>query len=213
VVVIATFTVERGLFPFDRLFETRPDAVIELERIVPVGDVTVPYFWITGGHDLDFQRLVAPHEAVVGLTLVTESADQALVRITWASERDALFDALDEADVTLVSAVGTAEGWSLELRAEERSAISRFHALCTAAVVPVTLVELHTLTPNRRPDSVDLTDPQTDALVLAYERGYYDEPRQVTLTDLATELGISRQAVSTRLKRGIKRLVEQTLTR
>lgn len=212
-VVIATFAVERGLFPFDRLFEAQPDAVIELERIIPVGGVTVPYFWITGGHGLDFQRLVGPHETVVELTLLTEAADQALVRITWAAERDALFDALEEADVTLVSAVGTVEGWSLELRAEERSAISRFHTLCAAAEVPATLVELHTLTPSHRPQGVDLTDPQTDALVLAYERGYYDEPRRATLADLATELGISRQAVSTRLKRGIRRLVEQTLTR
>ena len=50
-----------------------------------------------------------------------------------------------------------------------------------------------------------------EALVLAVERGYYDIPRQCTTAQLAAVLGVSDQAVSERLRRGIATLVEGTL--
>jgi hypothetical protein len=49
-----------------------------------------------------------------------------------------------------------------------------------------------------------------EALVLAVERGYYDIPRQCTTAQLAAVLGVSDQAVSERLRRGIATLVERT---
>lgn len=57
-----------------------------------------------------------------------------------------------------------------------------------------------------------LTDEQRDALALAYERGYFTEPRETDLEALADELGISPSAVSGRLKRGMKLLIEESLT-
>ncbi|MFC7176112.1 helix-turn-helix domain-containing protein [Halosegnis marinus] len=56
-----------------------------------------------------------------------------------------------------------------------------------------------------------LTEPQREALVLAYRRGYFEVPRAVTTGDLAAELGVSTQAVSERLRRGCARLVEQSV--
>jgi predicted DNA binding protein len=54
-----------------------------------------------------------------------------------------------------------------------------------------------------------LTDAQRETLALAYRRGYFSVPREVTATELADELGISNQAVSERLRRGYARLVER----
>ena len=56
-----------------------------------------------------------------------------------------------------------------------------------------------------------LTDEQRDALALAYERGYFTEPRETDLEELADELGISPSAVAGRLKRGMKILIEDSL--
>ena len=56
-----------------------------------------------------------------------------------------------------------------------------------------------------------LTDEQREALLAAYEQGYFDSPRDATQADLADELEISRQAVSSRLQRGVRRLVASTL--
>jgi predicted DNA binding protein len=56
-----------------------------------------------------------------------------------------------------------------------------------------------------------VTGPQREALVLAVERGYYDIPRRCSTAELAAVLGVSDQAVSERLRRGIATLVERTL--
>ena len=49
-------------------------------------------------------------------------------------------------------------------------------------------------------DLTDVTIKQWQALELAYERGYYDSPRGADLSDLASELEISKSAVSQRLR-------------
>lgn len=56
-----------------------------------------------------------------------------------------------------------------------------------------------------------LTDPQREVLSLALEHGYFTVPRDASLSDLATELGISSQAASERLRRGTRTLLENTL--
>lgn len=56
-----------------------------------------------------------------------------------------------------------------------------------------------------------LTDPQREVLSLALERGYFTVPRDASLSDLATELEISSQAASERLRRGTRTLLENTL--
>ena len=60
-------------------------------------------------------------------------------------------------------------------------------------------------------DSDPVTDQQRTALLTAYERGYFREPREASLEDLAESLGISPSAVNGRLKRGLKSLIGETL--
>ncbi len=57
-------------------------------------------------------------------------------------------------------------------------------------------------------DATAVTDKQREAVELAIELGYYDDPRRASLDDLADRLGISKSAVSQRLNS-----VESTLVR
>lgn len=59
----------------------------------------------------------------------------------------------------------------------------------------------------------ELTDKQREALNLAVEYGYYDQPRDATLADLASELDISKSAVSQRLRSAETKLVKHALNR
>lgn len=56
-----------------------------------------------------------------------------------------------------------------------------------------------------------LTPDQREAIVLALEMGYFEEPRAATLEEVAAELGISQPAAGGRLRRGIRRLVVSTV--
>ena len=61
------------------------------------------------------------------------------------------------------------------------------------------------------PGSQTLTEEQHQALKTAYEQGYFTEPREASLEDLAELLDRSPSAVGGRLKRGMKSLIEGTL--
>jgi predicted DNA binding protein len=57
-----------------------------------------------------------------------------------------------------------------------------------------------------------LTDSQREALLVAFEAGYFEEPRNATLSEVAAELDISQPAAGGLLRRGIKRLIVSSLT-
>ncbi|QAU14004.1 DNA-binding protein [Halorubrum sp. BOL3-1] len=57
-----------------------------------------------------------------------------------------------------------------------------------------------------------LTDSQREALLVAFEAGYFEEPRNATLGEVAAELDISQPAAGGLLRRGIERLIISSLT-
>ncbi|MFC7209249.1 helix-turn-helix domain-containing protein [Natronoarchaeum sp. GCM10025321] len=56
-----------------------------------------------------------------------------------------------------------------------------------------------------------LTDSQREALLAAFRSGYFEEPRNATLSEVAADLDISQPAASGLLRRGIKRLIISSL--
>lgn len=55
-----------------------------------------------------------------------------------------------------------------------------------------------------------LPDAQRQALVVAYETGYFDVPQESALRDIAGRLNVSEQEASERLRRGLRTLIEST---
>ncbi len=64
---------------------------------------------------------------------------------------------------------------------------------------------------NAETERYGLTDPQHEALRLALEAGYFDVPRETTLSVLASDLEVSSQALSARLRRGQASVLERAL--
>lgn len=56
-----------------------------------------------------------------------------------------------------------------------------------------------------------LTDQQREAITTAFEGGYFTEPREMSLEELAEALDLSQTAAAGRLRRGMKALVGATL--
>jgi len=61
----------------------------------------------------------------------------------------------------------------------------------------------------RRADVV--TDQQREALTTAFDGGYFTEPREMSLEELAESLDLSSTAAAGRLRRGMKALIGATL--
>lgn len=207
---IAEFTILAEDFPLGRIFADVPEATIELERLVPTTRTLLPYFWVWGDDAQAIKNDVRSYPGIESISLVEVVDDGGLFRAEWDEETEGVLTAIAELGVTLLKATGDREKWTFQIRAEERDQLSQFQQYCRDHGIGVTLTRLQSLSA-MRDDDFDLTPEQREALVLAFEEGYYDQPRETDLEALAAELGITRQSLSSRLNRGYRNLVRNTL--
>ncbi|WP_226042119.1 helix-turn-helix domain-containing protein [Natrinema sp. DC36] len=207
----ATFTVPSDQFPLGTVFHQLPNVTVKLERLIPARDVVIPYFWVRGAEVDDIENAFTEHPGVKDIRLVDSVEDEYLLRVEWALDYDDVMTVLGETEVPLIEATGTNQQWTFELRGDNRSDIAAFQQRCLERDIPITLTELHALTPVETATEAALTDTQQEALVLAYEHGYFESPREVTLEALGEELGISQQAVGSRIRGGTKHVLGSTL--
>ncbi|WP_436934528.1 bacterio-opsin activator domain-containing protein [Halovenus marina] len=210
--IIAEFTVTSTEFPLGVIFKNNPEATIELERIIPTKPKLIPYFWVQGPGSEEILAAFRDNPVVRNIRVVDEVDGKRLVRVEWEHDANGILHAVRETDVTLISAEGTKDGWTLETRADDSDVIRKFQEQCREYGIPVELRALHALTPLRDEARYRLTESQREALVLAYDRGYFDSPRQTTLEELGSEVGITGQSFGSRLRGGTKRLIGSTLT-
>ncbi|WP_262179815.1 helix-turn-helix domain-containing protein [Haloarcula laminariae] len=212
-VSIADFTLPAADFPLGKIFEDRPEATLELDRVVPSGDTVMPYFWVQDpGRDLEGVRaLFDGLPELRSADLLVDTGEKGLFRAEWEPEYLGIMEAIAAAGVTVLAASGSADGWNFEIRATTVEQLSQFQQRCSELDVDVTLARLSQLSEMAPDTGYDLTPEQHEALLLAYESGYYDDPRAVDQTALASELGITRQAFASRLRRGYRSLIGSTL--
>lgn len=211
---IAEFTIPADEFPLGSIFEDYPDVQVELERVIPTKSALVPYFWVRGlgeAAEEDVEASFERHADVESIERIDDVQGNYLIRVEWGADYEGILEAIIETDVVLLTGVGTAEEWTLELRAAEREDISAFETYCREHSLPVTLRSIQSLTEHDQRCAYDLTDPQREALELAYECGYYATPSETTLEEMASDLGITGQSLGSRLNRGVHRLIGSTL--
>ncbi|MEF8894589.1 helix-turn-helix domain-containing protein, partial [Halodesulfurarchaeum sp.] len=185
-------------------------ATVEFERLIPHERIIIPYFWVRGVDSSDIEAAFKSHAGIAEIQLVDSVEDQYLMRAEWEQEYVGILRALAEANVVTLSGIGKKHEWRFEVRGESHEEISAFRHYCQEHDIPITIINVHAMLPLQG-EGFELTEPQREALVLAYERGYYDTPRDNSLEDIAEELGVTQQSLSTRLRRGYRRLVEATL--
>jgi len=207
---VVQFTSPADEFPLGTVFENIPEATVELERLIPHETLIVPYFWVRGVGTSDIETAFETHPGVLDIDLVDDVEGEYLMRAEWDDDYYGVLNALAHANVAVLSGEGTKDGWRFEVRGEDREAISGFQTDCQENDISIAITAVHPLL-SVRGDDYDLTETQREALVLAYERGYFDSPRTASLAEVAAEIGISQQSLSSRLRRGHRRLIERAL--
>jgi predicted DNA binding protein len=208
---VVEFTTPATEFPLGAVFETLPDATVELERLVPHGGRVVPYFWVRGGDAEDIEAAFESHPGLTAVRLVDSvDDDDYLLRAEWDRGHVGVLSGLADAGLVVLSGVGTADEWVFEVRGDSRADVGEFRTYCQTNGVPIEVTAVHALLPVRG-EGYELTEPQREALVAAYDRGYFDSPRRASLSEVADGLGVTQQSLSSRLRRGHRRLIAATL--
>lgn len=207
--VVATVDVPAEAIHLDEAMDATPNASIRLDRIVPLGDAFVPYLWVADESVERVEDALQDASEVTSVEVVDRFEDEALVRVEWRRPDD-VFALVGESGGVVLEAVGEDGSWRLHLRFPSRDELGAFYRACGERDIPVDLVNVHGLDP---PGSApgDLTEAQTEALTVALAMGYFEVPRRATLSDVATELGISDSAVSQRIRRGVGTVLTQAM--
>jgi predicted DNA binding protein len=209
--VIVELEVAAREFELGRILEVGQDVRIEMETVVPAAGRAVPLFWVYDGDTGAFEAAVRDHPSVNDITAVDVFADRALYALDWNAASDHFFGAVVDNGGNILNATGSTDRWLFEVRFPSHEDLGAFQSSLEAARVTVEVVRVYNPT---KPDAgpwYGLTPTQREALVLAFESGYYDIPRTCSTVELAEKLGISDQAVTERLRRAIVNLVDNSL--
>ena len=209
--VIAELTIEPTDFPLGEISVQDPNIHIELERVVPSQSQVFPYFWAHGGDFDKFESHVRSLDSVKELVALERVDDNVLYRVEWGEEVENFVAALVETDAVIMEAHGN-DIWVFRLRFPNHRGLTDFHNYCTDHDIPFRLERVYTLDEEYHAKyNFGLTTQQREALVLAAEGGYFKVPREVSLAEIADELGISEQSASERIRRAADTVTRKTM--
>lgn len=210
--VFAEFHVPTDAFALAQTFQQAPETIIEIERVVATDELMTPYFWVSGEGRDEFRSAAEADPSIQDLTKVDTFGEADLYRANWTENVESILHAYTEYGATIFEASGAADVWELRLRFDNRDHLREFQAYCVEHGHSFDLQRLHDLAHPMTAGQYGLTDKQRDALVTAWEAGYFETPRKASLTEVADQLDISQQALSNRLRRGQQTLIPSTLT-
>lgn len=209
--VIADLSVPPTDFELGRILAMEEPVSVVLETMVPMGERTVPFFWVHEHEHEAFERAVRDHSAVENLRQVEVHEDRVLYAFRWVTEADVLFRTFSDTEAQLLSATGRPDLWELELRFESHEDLAAFKDHCEEAGIDLSVLRIYNPTTPESGPYYGLSRSQREALSLAVKQGYYSIPRQISTKELADQLDISDQATTERLRRAIITLTEHTL--
>ncbi|MFC7224657.1 helix-turn-helix domain-containing protein [Halalkalicoccus sp. GCM10025322] len=193
----------------------RPDLPLHTESERPTVFTTVELE--PSGDWESVERAFSEDETVGDAHVMTDSGRKRIYRIDF--DRSAMTDFPTKAanmGIHLLELWNDGTVWAARLRAVDQSYLSEFGSYCNEVGAELSIRRLYL------PDSAEamntalptaiLTEAQWEAMVEAFDAGYFDEPRTASLSEVGERLGISASAVGRRIRRGTATMIEYLMS-
>lgn len=208
---IAELRIPADEFVLRHTLDTLTEVDFEIERIVAHDpEEVMPYVWATGVDSKELESVLEEDPSVDEIERIARPDDAVLYQMHWIESIQTLVHILIEEEGTILVAEGSREGWFLRVLFPDRDSLSRAYDFCRENGLSLDVQRIYDVNDGRQ-GRFGLTDDQEETITAAYERGYYDVPRGISLSDFAEELDVSHQALSERIRRGHKTLVENSI--
>jgi len=209
--IILEFSIDSGDFRLGQVLSGPPRMRFELERVVPTGQMVMPFVWVSGGELTAFEEAVRTNPTVKELLTLDSLQNSSLYRIEWEESPTDLIEGIGKADGSILQARGNDE-WRFRVRFSDHDALSGFHEFVIDRGLPVHVDRTYLVTGGPDHDRrFDITADQREALLLALHRGYFATPRETSLEEMADDLGITKQALSIRIRGGNESILRGAL--
>jgi predicted DNA binding protein len=169
------------------------------------------YLFTVETDDFDrFEAALTADPTIDSFERVVERGAEAMYRFEYDRKATVFSAAISDVGGISLDWTNDDTTWTVQVWLPDREALSTLWGYATDHDVAFSLVRVHDHTDVAETEG-NITESQREALELAWEMGYFEEPRAATLSEVATELGISQPAAGGRLRRGIRRIVEATV--
>lgn len=210
--IFGEFRVPADAFVFQQSFTAEPEMIIEIERVVATDDeYLTPYFWVSGITPEAFEKAARTDNSFTDLRRLDESETMTMYRAEWQSHVESLVFAYTSVGASILEALGHEKEWVLRMRFDDRDNVNAFTEYLNEHDIAFQLNRLHEIDNPRTGEQYGLTPKQQEAIVTAWDIGYFELPREASMADVADELGITAQSFSDRLRRAQHTLVANTL--
>ncbi|MFD1600829.1 helix-turn-helix domain-containing protein [Halobellus rarus] len=205
-------TIPTDQFVLEETIERVPDVEFEFVRFA-INDSAcpVPFLWGSTSQPDRLDAALQNDSSTERVSCLSWDDGRGLYSIDWTERAACLIDGFDETGGSVLDVRGTSDRWMVQILFPDRSTASEaFQAWCDDGINP-SLSRVSNL--SCRSDNMrGLSATQHSTIAEAFQRNYYNVPRGTTLAELATDLEVSHQALSERLRRGHSHLVERMLS-
>jgi len=160
----------------------------------------------------ELERALDSDPTVENYKLVDRSENTGIYYIEHTEDAKLISTIVTEVNGFLMHTETKDRGWLVRLHLPDRQALNTVWTYANSEDIKLDIIEIYTKDGTDANLSYGLTEEQTEALMLAHEMGYFDEPREMSLGEIADEMGISSTALSGRIRRGMHNLISAALT-
>ncbi|QCW02027.1 helix-turn-helix domain-containing protein [Natrinema pallidum] len=167
--------------------------------------------WVYGDDLGHLEASLAADDTVRTASLLEEQDDCRLYSVTLSERGEAhlTYPTAAEYDIGYHEITVTKDT-KIRARVPTRASLFAYRDACREKGIPFRIQRIFRES-DPSGDRYGITDRQREALQVALEEGYFDVPRETTLSAIAEKLEISDQALSARLRRGQANLLRNTM--
>lgn len=170
-------------------------------------------FWTEGGDFAAFEDGLSTDPTVANFIQLAESRTRRLYRVTFTEvgESTVTFPLWSELDISLLDATENHERVEIRMLMPDRDALQQYREICEDRNIQFRLKAIYEESDGTNKAEAKLTSRQRETLTSARELGYFEIPREASLSDVADHCGVSPQATSERIRRGTSTLIDALL--
>lgn len=158
----------------------------------------------------ELEKMLDEDPTVSGYELVDWTDGRGIYYIEHTPEAKLISTVVTKVNGFLVHTETKGNGWLVRLLLPDREALNTIWEYANKNDITLNIIVIYGNDAGTE-TSYGLTNEQKAALKITYEEGYFQEPRDISLREVADEMGLSSTAMSGRLRRGMRNLIAATL--
>ena len=172
--------------------------------------VKFPYI-IQHSSQQELERMLENDPTVSTYTTVDWTESTGIYYIEYTEDAVLISSTITDADGVLLEAKTLEDGWKIKALLPDRESMSTIWEAARDQGMEIQILEMHRNSSPNTSDVYGLTEEQKQTLQVAFQHGYFEEPRETPLSEVAEKLDVSSTAASGRMRRGMRNLIAATI--